>query len=106
MKDKVFLGMLFDLYGNFLTKRQYDLLDLHVNHDLSLREISEQLQISRQGVFDAIQKGRCRLEECESRMGLHNQWIQKREVGKQALQALRSGDLVQVETLIRSMMEG
>lgn len=51
------MGMLLDLYGKLLTSKQYDMLDLYYNDDLSLAEIAEQYSITRQGVHDAIKRG-------------------------------------------------
>lgn len=50
--------VLLDFYGQLLTKRQFDIMDLHFNSDLSLGEIAEDLGISRQGVYDSIRKAK------------------------------------------------
>ena len=49
-------SMLLDFYGELLTDKQRECLDLHYNEDLSLSEIAEQLGISRQGVWDNIRR--------------------------------------------------
>ena len=50
------ISILLDAYGNLLTERQRELVDLYYNEDLSLAEISENLGITRQGVRDALVK--------------------------------------------------
>lgn len=47
---------LFSIYKSLLTEKQADIFSLHVECDLSLGEISEIKNISRQGVSDAITK--------------------------------------------------
>lgn len=64
------LSMLLDFYGQLLTENQFTCLDLHCNQDLSMGEIAQELDISRQGVYDFIKKGRERLLEYEERLKL------------------------------------
>jgi uncharacterized protein len=69
--DNVYeIGLLLDFYGQLLTNRQYEIMDLHYNNDYSLAEIAEQLNISRQGVFDNIKKGKVALNSLESKLSL------------------------------------
>ena len=55
MKNQTYrMTMLFDFYGEVLTPRQKEFFDLYYNEDLSLAEIAENYDISRQGVRDVI----------------------------------------------------
>ncbi len=56
---------LLDYYGAMLTDKQKDALTLYYNEDLSLSEISEILEISRQGVMDIIRRGEAQLNQLE-----------------------------------------
>lgn len=62
--------LLFDFYGAMLTPRQQEIFDLYYNDDLSLSEISEQMQITRQAVRDALVRSRSAMDELEQRLGL------------------------------------
>lgn len=64
------IGNLLSKYQRLLTKRQADLLDLYFNQDLSLAEIAQQEQISRQGVHDALKRGEAALLEFENQLGI------------------------------------
>lgn len=55
--DRAYISRLVDIYGNALSERQRDVIDLYYNEDLSLAEISEHCGITRQGVRDAIRHG-------------------------------------------------
>lgn len=69
--DKFFeIGYLFDYYGNLLSKKQYDAIELYYIYDLSLSEIAEQLDISRQGVYDNIKRAEKKLYSFEEKLGL------------------------------------
>ncbi len=64
------LGNLFVFYGELLTAKQQDILELYCHNDLSLGEISEDLSISRQAVYDTIRRSEKLLESYEDKLGL------------------------------------
>ena len=61
MEKNVQVGVLLDIYGNMLTDKQKDILDLYYNNNLSLAEIAEDVGITRQAVRDSIVKGESKL---------------------------------------------
>lgn len=68
MDKNVEISMLMDLYSKMLTKRQYAFLDDYYNKDLSLSEMAENYNITRQAVRDNIKKGECKLFELEEKL--------------------------------------
>ena len=64
------IALLFDIYGSLLTEKQRTLLDMFYNEDLSLGEIAEINQTSRQAVFDNIKRSEKTLEHYEGNLGL------------------------------------
>ena len=71
MKNQTYrMTMLLDFYGEILTQRQREFFDLYYNEDLSLAEIAENYDISRQGVRDAIVRSETVLRETEEKLGL------------------------------------
>jgi len=62
--------MLLDFYGELLTQKQRNCFNMHFNEDLSLAEIAEVLEISRQGARDLIVKAEATLTETEEKIGL------------------------------------
>ena len=69
-QDKLELSLLLDYYGSFLTEKQRDIICLWVDEDMSLAEIAEMKNISRQGVRDAIQRSEKQLNDMENKLGL------------------------------------
>ena len=65
------ISVLIDFYGNMLTEKQRDVLELYYNEDLSLAEIGNYAGISRQGVRDSIKRGEVVLLELEEKLGLY-----------------------------------
>lgn len=68
MEEKIKIGILFGIYGELLTEKQYELLNDYYNNDLSLSEIAENNNITRQAVNDVINKGKNKLIEIEEKL--------------------------------------
>ncbi len=64
------ISLLFDFYGDMLTEKQQDVVDLYYNNDLSLSEIAENYGITRQGVRDTIKRAEAQLAGMEEQLGL------------------------------------
>lgn len=115
MKNKPFeMCMLFDFYGEILTDKQKDAFDLYYNEDLSLSEISEHLEITRQGVRDSIFKAENILRSTEEKLGLMKRYgritddMQKinsiaRQMTELNLEDYRNGDLQNMITEIQEI---
>ena len=74
MDKKLTVSLLLDFYGQVLSEKQFQIMDYYYNDDLSLREISEILGITRQGVHDTIKRSEAFLEELEQSLGLYSKW--------------------------------
>ena len=68
MEKNVKISMLCQIYGKLLTKKQLEILTDYYNNDLSLTEIAENNQITRQAVRDIIKKGENKLFELEEKL--------------------------------------
>lgn len=64
------LVILLDFYGGLLTEKQASALDGYYNQDLSLAEIAEEMEISRQGVMAFLKQGEKHLRSFEEKLGL------------------------------------
>lgn len=63
------ISALLDFYAPFLSEKQRSLLHHYYNEDLSLSEIAENEQITRQGVRDIIKRGELQLKKYEDECG-------------------------------------
>lgn len=64
-------AMLYDCYGSLLSEKQSYALEMYYCDDLSLSEISEHMDITRQGVRDLIKHGEQELDRFEKILGLY-----------------------------------
>jgi hypothetical protein len=86
LEENVYLGKLFDAYGKLLTKVQFQILDYYLNDDLTISEIGQNLNVSRQAVLDGMTKGEKKLKFFEETLG----FVQKIENLEKENEHLRS----------------
>ncbi|HAA38012.1 MAG TPA: hypothetical protein DCE00_03975 [Firmicutes bacterium] len=85
LEDTTRINLLYDFYGNLLTEKQREYLELYYQDDLSLGEIADNDGISRQGVHDLVKRAVRALENAEERLGLVARFL----VQEKELQRLR-----------------
>ena len=88
MERKVKISILCDLYGKLLTNKQFEFLNDYYNNDLSLSEIAENNNITRQAVRDIIKKGENKLFEYEEKLGFMKRTLKQEEQIVNVLQEL------------------
>lgn len=62
--------LLIDMYGDLLTEKQQNYLAMYYEEDLSLAEIADILDVSRNAVHDQIKRAILALEGYETKLGL------------------------------------
>ena len=80
MSKDLNVALLLDFYGEMLTDKQRDVIELYYEEDLSLGEIAETQKITRQGVRDSIKRGEMQLHEFESKLGLVEKFLKYSEL--------------------------
>ncbi len=83
-------SLLLDFYGDILSARRRELIELYYNEDLSLKEVSEITGISRQGVRDSVKKTENELDELEDKLGMAKRFEDIRDQLNAAVTALRN----------------
>lgn len=79
MEKNVKVSMLCEVYGNLLTKKQLSILQDYYDKDLSLSEIAQNQEITRQAVRDIIKKGENKLFELEEKLGIMKKTFKQEE---------------------------
>ena len=89
MEEKIEISILLNLYGNLLTETQKKYMDLYYNEDLSLSEIGDNENITRQAVRTILVKSKKKLYEYEKQL----KFMQKETKIKKLLDKLKQTKL-------------
>jgi predicted DNA-binding protein YlxM (UPF0122 family) len=89
LMDALEMTLLYDYYGELLTERQRMCFDLYHNQDLSLSEIAQELQVSRQGVYDNLSRAEALLRNMEEKTGCVRRDLNNRRAVRQILSDAR-----------------
>ena len=98
---------LYNIYKDFLTHKQVEIVGDYFLADLSLAEIAESRKISRAAVEDAIKKSCLKLDECEARLHL----LEKSEMllklsAKLKEKALNDSEIKEIEAIEEELKYG
>ena len=89
MEEKVKISILLEIYGKLLTEKQYEFMDYYYNKDLSLSEIADNNNITRQAVNTILIKSKKKLEGFEKDL----QFMQKQMKIKEQINELEETKL-------------
>lgn len=92
MDKKVEVSILCQIYGKLLTEKQYELLNDYYNNDLSLSEIAENNNITRQAVNDVINKGKNKLIEIEEKLAFMKKMLNQEKEIKLIINELKNAE--------------
>lgn len=84
------VSLLYDFYGQMLTEKQRQIIELYYNEDLSLGEISKAMNISRQGVHDMLKRSEKVLHNYEEKLRLVEKFMCHKSKIKEAYMLLDS----------------
>lgn len=88
MEKNVVVSILCEIYGKLLTEKQLEVLTDYYNRDLSLSEIAENNNITRQAVRDIIKKGENKLFELEEKLSFMKKMMEQEKLIQSILNEL------------------
>ena len=71
LQKRLYINELFDFYGELLSARQKEIIIVYYEENLSLSEIAENESISRNAVYDALNKAEEALIGYENKLHLY-----------------------------------
>ena len=103
MNELLEQALLYDFYGELLTKHQKEIYEQFVLEDLSLSEIAENAGISRQGVHDLIKRCNKTLEGYEAKLHLVEMFLSINKKVKELETLLEQEDETELVKNIRQI---
>ena len=97
ISKKIKMCSLCDAYGNLLTEKQKQIFTMYYFDDMSLFEIAEELNISRQGVRDSLVKSAEQLHAYEEKCGLADKLAKTKEQLADIQKSLNTTDMAQAK---------
>lgn len=85
MEKNIHISMLLEIYGKLLTPKQNDVIDLYYNQNLSLSEIAEEANITRQGVRKNLVDAENKLFDYEEKLQILKKKLQREEIIEELL---------------------
>ena len=92
MERIAYQNLLYDFYGELLTEHQRRIYESAVYEDLSLKELSEEYGITRQGVHDLIKRCDKILGEYENRLHMIEKFEEIKGLVGKIREAAADGD--------------
>ncbi|MGL4773284.1 MAG: putative DNA-binding protein [Clostridium sp.] len=80
MEDRVEIALLMDYYSALLTEKQKSVMEMYYEEDLSLAEIAELNNTSRQAIHDLIKRCYKQLLSYESKLNLLQKSINREKM--------------------------
>ena len=93
MEKFIEVMLLLDIYGNLLTDKRKQTLNLYYNEDYSLQEIADLLGITKQGVRDALVQGEKSLYHYEKNLNILSKNLKQDQVLRGILKTISEDEI-------------
>ena len=97
--------LLYDFYGDLLTKKQKEIYHMYFCEDLSLSEIGSKFGISRQAVNFSLKQSQKSFNALEAALGLIERYMLAREYMTKLHKAIEQGNRTESSRLLTELSE-
>lgn len=74
------MNYLYDFYQSLLTDKQQKYIELYYLEDFQFSEIAEEMNVTRQAVYDNLKRSRDMLEQYEDTLGMYKNFNKRLEL--------------------------
>ena len=74
------MNYLYDFYQSLLTDKQQKYIELYYLEDFQFSEIAEEMNVTRQAVYDNLKRSRDMLEQYEDALGMYKNFNKRLEL--------------------------
>ncbi|MFB1098519.1 MULTISPECIES: putative DNA-binding protein [Bacillaceae] len=99
------MNYLFDFYQALLTPKQRSYMEMYYLEDLSLGEIAETFEVSRQAVYDNIRRTEAMIESYEKKLHLYDRFKERSALLDELEELMDSGSQPDAKDLIQKIKE-
>ena len=89
------ISLLFDFYGGLLKDRQKEIMSLYHEENLTIVEIANELNITKQGVHESLKKSEKLLYSYEEELGLIDKFLLTKEKLEDILKIVNQLDITE-----------
>ncbi len=98
--ELLLISNLIDVYGNLLTDKQLIYIKMYYFEDLSLNEIADEFNITKNAVYDSITKSINNLKEIDSKLNFISKREQRKKVYSKIKEKELKDELMKIDNLI------
>ena len=99
------MNALFEFYAALLTDKQMNYIELYYADDYSLAEIAEEFGVSRQAVYDNIQRTEKILEDYEMKLHMYSDYIVRSQIFDDIMEKYADDSYLQEQIAILSSID-
>lgn len=103
MENRMEISLLMDHYGVLLTEKQRSIMSMYYDMDLSLSEIAENQETSRQAIHDLVKRCIRILEDYEGKLSFMRSSQESERTKEKIMMVLRESCLKNDNTLLQEI---
>lgn len=96
LTKSIYINKLFDVYQDLLTEKQRLYVESYYLDDLSISEISENFEVSRNAAYDQIKRAVKKLEDFETKLQL----LSKEKTRQELYKKLKKTEIKEVQEIV------